>query len=70
MTGPEHYHKAEELLDGLYGLERKGAAYEVTSVAEAQVHAILALTAATSVDSRADALTWLDAAGTRLSDST
>ncbi|MFI6103215.1 hypothetical protein [Streptomyces sp. NPDC051310] len=39
MTGPEHYRKAERLLRDEYRTDR--------SVAEAQVHATLALAAAT-----------------------
>ena len=42
MTGPEHYRKAEELLDDA---ESSGATWPVE---KAQVHAILALAAATA----------------------
>lgn len=41
MTGPEHYRKAERLLRDEYRTDR--------SVAEAQVHATLALAAATAL---------------------
>ena len=50
MTGPEHYRAAEELLDGLYGRARDEMTVESASiVAEAQVHATLALTAANAL---------------------
>ena len=42
MTGPEHYRKAESLL-------RKG---DTLDIAEAQVHATLALAAATALAAR------------------
>jgi hypothetical protein len=58
MTGPEHYRKAEELLEDA---ESSGATWPVE---KAQVHAILALAAATVVDS--DNREWLDVTGTRL----
>lgn len=45
MNGPEHYRKAEELLDILVNVER-GAEAEPGIIAEAQVHATLALAAA------------------------
>lgn len=41
MTGPEHYRKAERLLRNEYRTDR--------SIAEAQVHATLALAAATAL---------------------
>lgn len=58
MTGPEHYKEAERLLRAAHemSLSRGGGVSAVAVVtAEAQVHAILALTAAT-----------LDGAGRRL----
>jgi len=43
MTGPEHYRKAEELLEGsLQGLSEQ-------EIARAQAHATLALAAATAM---------------------
>ncbi len=62
MTGPEHYRSAETLLrDGL------GAVDETTQIADlaalaalAQVHATLALAAATALDHHPD-LTPMDA---------
>ncbi|TXS50127.1 hypothetical protein [Streptomyces sp. t39] len=62
MTGPEHYRKAERLLCDEYRTDR--------SVAEAQVHAMLALAAATagastrSGSTSADDRAWQEAAVT------
>ena len=48
MTGPEHYHEAEQLLaDPNYG-EPKGIGRSET-IAAAQIHATLALAAATAL---------------------
>jgi hypothetical protein len=64
MTGPEHYLKAEEILAPLDGKERGTYPEEDRVVAEAQVHAILALAAATALGtSEADNRAWIDAAG-------
>jgi hypothetical protein len=46
MNGPEHYKEAEQLLAMLPNVER-GAVSEAGIIAEAQVHATLALAAAT-----------------------
>ena len=46
MTGPEHYLRAEELLSGLSTTHA-----EPQNIATAQVHATLALTAATALSS-------------------
>ncbi|OLT36737.1 hypothetical protein BJF79_30670 [Actinomadura sp. CNU-125] len=46
MTGPEHYQRAEELLDRSDGDDPETAAVRV---AQAQVHATLALAAATAM---------------------
>jgi hypothetical protein len=48
VTGREHYQKAEALLDVSQRAER-GSGQEVGLLAEAQVHATLALAAATSL---------------------
>ena len=66
MTGPEHYREAERLLDGLSrGIERaqqigsSGASMAAALdnvVAQAQVHATLALAAATALP--ADYVGW------------
>jgi len=61
MTGPDHYRKAEELLDdaGTSGAE--------WPVERAQVHAILALAAATALHGVTDHRHWFEAMGTQLS---
>ena len=48
MTGPEHYREAEAALGTLYALEA-GSPAEAARLAEAQVHATLALAAATAL---------------------
>ena len=73
MTGPEHCRRAEQLMEST---TRKGkTAFEPVTVvsdpspervAMAQAHAVLALAAATAVDS--DRREWLDVAGGKLSD--
>jgi hypothetical protein len=69
MTGPEHYHRAEELAAEAHRLLGQGDGQATASVwaAVAQAHAVLALAAATAVGtSGADNRAWIDAAGTRL----
>ena len=69
MTGPDHYREAERYLGVLVEKERGEYPGEESIVAEAQVHAILALAAATALGtSAAEALTWAEVAGTRPSD--
>lgn len=46
MTGPEHYRRAEQLAEQAHVVDPEYAAY---LVAKAQVHATLALTAATAM---------------------
>ncbi|MET9465842.1 hypothetical protein ABZY44_13745 [Streptomyces sp. NPDC006544] len=77
MTGPEHYHKAEQLLADADSYEDDQATELARDRrAEAQVHALLALAAATAmaapVDQEtdsgmppADATAWYKAAGTQ-----
>lgn len=76
MTGPEHYAMAERLLKGvtLHGAHPDGSPIiridEPQAIAAAQVHATLALAAATALgrqgDGRTlpskDAVAWFDAA--------
>ena len=62
MTGPEHYRKAEELLEAA---ESSGAEW---SVKKAQVHAILALAAATALHGVTDHRHWFEAMGTQHTD--
>lgn len=66
MTGPEHYHEAQQLLaDPNYG-EPKGIGRSET-IAAAQVHATLALAAATALagDNALDLQGWRVAAGAK-----
>ena len=67
MTGPEHYRAAEGLLDSLSGKGRGEYPSEASIAAEAQVHATLALAAATALRdlSMADGHQWLEIAATR-----
>lgn len=61
MTGPDHYREAERLLDGYMRGELTGAVCEI-----AQVHATLALAAATALAGRyGDVGAWGEAAGAR-----
>jgi len=69
-TGPEHYREAERLLTEQVFRDRAGStttrSYQET-VAAAQVHATLALAAATALGTAAaDTAAWRDAAGTKL----
>lgn len=83
MNGPEHYRRAESLLEQL----RKAHASMTTTVnperaaaalAEAQVHATLALAAATAMHATADGTdlgaseaefqAWYDAAGVKVTE--
>ncbi len=70
MTGPEHYRRAEQLAAKADEYPGQGEGQDTAGVwaAAAQVHATLALAAATAADSPADSRAWADAAGTRLSD--
>lgn len=65
MTGPTNYREAEALLDNGcdYGCPHAGCQHEMAYLARAQVHATLALTAATITTgtgsiSPADAHEW------------
>ena len=69
-TGPVHYREAERLLSEQVCRDRAGGtttrSFEQT-VAAAQVHATLALAAATALGTSAtETRDWIDAAGTRL----
>jgi hypothetical protein len=59
MNGPEHYRKAEELLAAA------GSSAAEWSVKQAQVHAILALAAATALHGVTDHRHWFEATGTQ-----
>jgi hypothetical protein len=70
MTGPEHYREAEQLIAAARSTAQ-ASTLESThryaqTIAEAQVHAMLALAAATAVSS--DSREWHNVAGTKLSD--
>jgi hypothetical protein len=70
MTGPEHYVEAERLL-ALADRHTKGVTYEqkwTLTLTAAQVHATLAVAAATAVSTAGpDGHAWADVAVTRLS---
>lgn len=73
MNGPDHYREAERLIARLTGivLNNDGSSPEATfMLAEAQVHATLALAAATALtshmstyDDEPEIQAWVDAAG-------
>ena len=65
MTGPEHYLAAERLLREID--ERRNAPLDISSrrVGQAQVHATLALAAATALGSGSQP--WAEVTGTELS---
>jgi len=62
MTGPEHYRQAELLIEHINDPKK----WDMRVFAAAQVHATLALAAATAVGTEgADSRAWADAAGTK-----
>jgi hypothetical protein len=64
MTGPEHFRRAEELAEQARKLlgQGDGQATAVTWAAVAQVHATLALAAATAIGAQGpDSAAWADA---------
>lgn len=68
MTGPDHYLKAEELAAKAANYLGQGEGQESAAVwaAVAQIHATLALAAATALGkTAADSHAWADAAGTK-----
>ena len=71
MTGPEHYRKAEELTAKAHDYLGQGEGQDSAAVwaAVAQVHATLALAAATALGTAtvAEPQAWHAAAGTKLS---
>jgi hypothetical protein len=70
MTGPEHYAEAERLL-AVADRHTRGVTYNqewTLTLTAAQVHATLALAAATAVGTAGpDGHAWADVAATRLS---
>ena len=68
MTGPDHYRKAEELAAKAHEYLGRGEGQDSAAVwaAVAQVHATLALAAATALATTgAEGRAWADAAGTK-----
>ena len=66
MTGPEHYRMAEGLLENIAASKSSSTDFYARTLAEAQVHATLALAAATGVawPSLAEGAAWQEADGT------
>jgi hypothetical protein len=70
MTGPDHYRKAEELLAKAHDYLGRGEGQDSAAVwaAVAQIHATLALAAATALGTMAaDGRAWTEVAGTKFS---
>jgi hypothetical protein len=70
MTGPKHYHEAEELLVKAHEYLGRGDGPESAAVwaAVAQVHATLALAAASALrTTAAEGRAWAAVAGTKFS---
>ena len=66
MTGPEHYAEAERLLTDAFDEVRHGDPAEAVVLAQAQVHATLALAAATAVGTAGpDGHAWAEVAATK-----
>lgn len=66
MTGPDHYRKAEELAHKAHEYLGQGGGQESTAVC--QIHATLALAAATALGTTAaEGHAWADVAGTKFS---
>jgi hypothetical protein len=61
MTGPEHYHEAERLMTEID--PQWQADYITANTRKAQVHAILALAAATALHGVTDHQHWFEVAG-------
>lgn len=73
MNGPDHYREAEKLLTGAANVPVDDRAYTMELIAVAQVHATLALAAATAtqltgqfVELDEDAFAWNEVAGVPL----
>ncbi|HEX6521280.1 MAG TPA: hypothetical protein VF070_14915 [Streptosporangiaceae bacterium] len=68
MTGPDHYRKAEEFAAKAHEYLGQGEGQDSAAVwaAVAEIHATLALAAATALGTTAsDASAWADAAGAK-----
>jgi hypothetical protein len=67
MTGPEHYHAAEKLLEENQEHPSSSINKTASLIGQAQVHATLALAAATALGSGSlESREWADIAGTKL----
>jgi hypothetical protein len=64
MTGPEHYLAAEKLLEENQEHPSSSINKTASLIGQAQVHATLALAAATALGS--DSRQWIEVAGTKL----
>jgi hypothetical protein len=69
MTGPDHYRKAEELTAKAHNYLGQGEGQDSAAVwaAVAQIHATLALAAATALGTAGDDRAWVQVAGTKFS---
>jgi hypothetical protein len=69
MTGPDHYRKAEELTATAHDYLGQGEGQSAAGWATvAQIHATLALAAATALGTTAaDGRAWTEVAGTKFS---
>jgi hypothetical protein len=67
MTGPEHYRQAEQLIESITSVNEFGVPIvkRPEFIGVAQTHALLALAAATALDSGSPE--WLNVAGTKIS---
>ena len=63
MTGPEHYREAERLMAEIN--PEWQPEYVTVNTSKAQVHALLALAAATALHGVIDHQHWFEAMGTR-----
>lgn len=73
ITGPEHYRRAEQLVESVTGRGKGDLEDEIVvsddhpgTIAAAQVHAVLTLAAATALHS--DHREWFTVAGSKLAD--
>jgi hypothetical protein len=64
MTGPEHYLAAEKLLEETQEHPSSSINKTASLIGQAQIHATLALAAATALGS--DNREWIEVAGTKL----
>ena len=65
MSGPEHYQEAERILAEIEGTPALSNEIEALFAFRAQVHATLALAAATAIDPDMQRAEWREVASTR-----